>query len=195
MSEVTRLLEGREPGRRQAAAGLLPMVYGELHAARGARDFAREQPELTLDATAAVRGVHQARRRPAIRGTTPFLRRGRRGDAAYPRRAGPTSPGHQPWRWKPARASIPTAVRLLPPTTNSSPSRGPRSLRGGFSQEKAELVKLRYFAGQTADQPRRRRHLAESTANRHWAYARAGSNAHILPGDGILSRCDFLEAS
>jgi RNA polymerase sigma factor (TIGR02999 family) len=39
--------------------------------------------------------------------------------------------------------------------------------------EKAELVKLRYFAGLTADQAAEALDLSPSTADRHWAFARA----------------------
>ena len=39
--------------------------------------------------------------------------------------------------------------------------------------EKAELVKLRYFAGLTADQAAEALKISPSTADRHWAYARA----------------------
>ena len=53
MSEVTRLLEAANRGDRQAAADLLPMVYGELRKLAAAR-LAREQPGRTLDATALV---------------------------------------------------------------------------------------------------------------------------------------------
>ena len=38
---------------------------------------------------------------------------------------------------------------------------------------KAELVKLRYFAGLTLDQAARTLSLSPATADRHWAYARA----------------------
>ncbi|HSQ58696.1 MAG TPA: ECF-type sigma factor, partial [Gemmata sp.] len=39
--------------------------------------------------------------------------------------------------------------------------------------EKAELVKLRYFAGLTADEAATALGISPSTADRHWAYARA----------------------
>src|SRR5262249_61880381 len=39
--------------------------------------------------------------------------------------------------------------------------------------EKAELVKLRYFAGLSADQAATALGISPSTADRHWAYARA----------------------
>jgi RNA polymerase sigma factor (TIGR02999 family) len=39
--------------------------------------------------------------------------------------------------------------------------------------EKAELVKLRYFAGLTADQAAAAMGISPSVGDRHWAYARA----------------------
>lgn len=39
--------------------------------------------------------------------------------------------------------------------------------------EKAELVKLRYFVGLTADQAAATLGISPSTADRHWTYARA----------------------
>ena len=50
--------------------------------------------------------------------------------------------------------------------------------------EKAELVKLRYFAGLTADQAAEALGVSPSTADRHWAYARAWlRRAMFSPGD------------
>ena len=39
--------------------------------------------------------------------------------------------------------------------------------------EKAELVKLRYFAGLTGDEAARVLGISPSTADRHWTFARA----------------------
>src|SRR5438552_18997552 len=53
MSEVTRLIEAAQAGDCQAAADLLPLVYGELRKLAAAR-MAGERPDHTLDATALV---------------------------------------------------------------------------------------------------------------------------------------------
>ena len=53
MSDVTRLLDAAAAGDRQAAAGLLPLIYDELRALAAAR-MAAEAPGHTLNATALV---------------------------------------------------------------------------------------------------------------------------------------------
>ena len=44
---------------------------------------------------------------------------------------------------------------------------------------KAELVKLRYFAGLTIPQAAQALGVSSATANRHWAYARAWLHADL----------------
>ena len=53
MNEVTRILSAIEQGDAQAAAQLLPLVYGELRKL-AARKLAQERPGHTLEATALV---------------------------------------------------------------------------------------------------------------------------------------------
>src|SRR5439155_6138468 len=53
MNEVTAILSAIDRGDAQAAARLLPLVYGELRKLAAAR-LAREVPGQTLDATALV---------------------------------------------------------------------------------------------------------------------------------------------
>src|SRR5436305_15347224 len=53
MSDVTRLLDAAHAGDCQAAADLLPLVYGELRNLAAVR-MATEKPGQTLDATALV---------------------------------------------------------------------------------------------------------------------------------------------
>ncbi len=48
---------------------------------------------------------------------------------------------------------------------------------------KAELVKLRYFAGLTMDQAAKVLGISSTTAQRYWAYARAWLHRQITAGD------------
>jgi RNA polymerase sigma factor (TIGR02999 family) len=48
--------------------------------------------------------------------------------------------------------------------------------------EKAKLVELRYFAGLTGEQAAEILGIAKSTADRHWAYARAWLQAEVRGG-------------
>jgi DNA-directed RNA polymerase specialized sigma24 family protein len=50
--------------------------------------------------------------------------------------------------------------------------------------EKAELVKLRYFAGLTADQAVAVLGISPTTGDRHWAYARAWLRRAMSDGPG-----------
>ena len=49
--------------------------------------------------------------------------------------------------------------------------------------DEAELVKLRYFAGLTAKQAAELLGISRSTADEHWAYARARLRLEITKGD------------
>jgi RNA polymerase sigma factor (sigma-70 family) len=48
--------------------------------------------------------------------------------------------------------------------------------------EKARLVELRYFAGLTGEQAAEVLGISPSTADRHWAYARAWLQAEVRGG-------------
>ena len=48
---------------------------------------------------------------------------------------------------------------------------------------KAELVKLRHFAGLTVDQAAAALGISPATADRYWAYARAWLHAEITGGE------------
>ena len=54
MPEITQLLDAAATGNRQAAAQILPLVYGELRKLAAAR-MAAEAPGHTLNGTALVR--------------------------------------------------------------------------------------------------------------------------------------------
>ena len=173
MTDLTRLLEAAGRGDRQAAADLLPLVYDELRRLAAAR-LAREQPGRTLDATALVheaylrlvwgqqfdgRGHFFAAAAEAIRRI--LVEQARR------RRAAKRGGEHR-------RADL-DADHLTAP----APDDELLALHDALDRlaerhpEKAELVKLRYFAGLTADQAADALGISSSTADRHWAYTRA----------------------
>ena len=60
MNDVTRILSAIEHGDPSAAGELLPLVYEELRALAAAK-MAQEKPGQTLDATALVHEVCDAR--------------------------------------------------------------------------------------------------------------------------------------
>ena len=54
--------------------------------------------------------------------------------------------------------------------------------------QKAELVKLRYFAGLTLDEASKALGISNATADRHWAFARAWLYRHMEDSGGAVSR-------
>jgi DNA-directed RNA polymerase specialized sigma24 family protein len=50
-------------------------------------------------------------------------------------------------------------------------------------QEKAELVKLRYFAGLTIPEASRAMKISTATAERHWRFARAWLYSQLRKGE------------
>jgi RNA polymerase sigma factor (TIGR02999 family) len=173
MTDVTRLLEATHRGDRQAAAELLPLVYEELRKLAAAK-LAQEKPGQTLDATALV---HEAYLR--LVGEQQFDGRGhffaaaaeaiRRILVERARRKQATRHGGLRQRQDLDPDQIPSPV----------PDEELLALHEALDQlaeqhpEKVELVKLRYFAGLTADQAAAALGISPSAADRHWAYARA----------------------
>lgn len=174
MSAVTRLLEAATRGDPSAAAELLPLVYAELRKLAAAR-LAREQPGHTLDATALV---HEAYLR--LVGEHKFDGRGhffaaaaeaiRRILVEQARRRQTTKRGGGAL----VRADV-EPDRIAAPVPDDELLALSEAL-DKFAEshpEKAELVKLRYFAGLGADEAAEALGISPSTGDRHWAYARA----------------------
>jgi RNA polymerase sigma factor (TIGR02999 family) len=173
MTDVTRLLESAHRGDKQAAAELLPLVYDELRKLAAAK-LAAEKPGQTLDATALV---HEAYLK--LVGEQQFDGRGHFFAAAaeairrilvdQARRKLAAKRGGEGVRadLDPDRISAP-----VPDEELLSLHEALDRLAAKDSQ-KAELVKLRYFAGLTADQAAAALGISPTTADRHWAYARA----------------------
>jgi RNA polymerase sigma factor (TIGR02999 family) len=186
MSDVTRILSQIESGDPSAAEQLLPLVYQELRKLAAAK-LAREKPGQTLQATALVheaylrlvdvekaqqwnsRGHFFGAAAEAMRRI--LVERARRRDAA--KRGG----DHQRVEFDGIHPSIdPPGIDVL--ALNES-----LKLLESRDKTKAEVVKLRFFAGLTIPQAAQVLGISPSTADNHWAYARAWLRTRLASGD------------
>jgi RNA polymerase sigma factor (TIGR02999 family) len=186
MNDVTHILSAIDGGDLHVAEQLLPLVYDELRKLAAAR-LAQEKPGQTLQATALV---HEAYLR--LVGNDPAHRWNSRGhffgaaaeamrriliDQAR-RKQSARHGGHV--RRNPADAleiaSPEPSVDFL--AVNEALERFEK-----VDPVKANLVKLRYFAGLSLPQAAEALGISVTTADRHWAYARAWLHAEFR-------RCD-----
>jgi len=178
MTDVTRVLSAIDQGHPEAAAQLLPLVYDELRTLAAQR-LAQEQPGQTLQATALV---HEAYLRLLnVDKAQPWQSRGHFFAAAAEamrrilvekarrkqrRRHGGGLQKHSLDENEPAVASPVDAIDLL--ALNEALDR-----LEATSPRKAQLVKLRYFAGLTMPEVAGILGIAQSTAEADWTYAKA----------------------
>ncbi len=181
---MTRVLDAAAQGDADAAGRLLPLVYDELRRL-AARALGHEKPGQTLDATALV---HEA-----------FLRLV--GDQPEDRHF--QDRGH-------FFAAAATAMRRI--LIDNARRKRARKHGGGMRRQdleavaapepdddllaldealqklavrdpaKARLVELRFFAGLTGEQAAAVLGISPTTADRHWAYARAWLRAEVQGG-------------
>ena len=180
MTDATQILSQIEQGDPSAAEQLLPLVYEELRKLAAAR-LAQEKPGQTLQATALV---HEA----------------------YVRLVG--TKGQQSYRdRRHFFATAATAMRRI--LIDNARAKKSEKRGGGLAREgledvaaaspndellalhealqllavedplKAQLVELRYFGGLTGDQAADVLGISPSTADRHWAFARAWLQAKV----------------
>lgn len=173
--EITLVLQRIERGEEPAADQLLPLVYADLRRLAAAR-MAKETPGQTLQPTALV---HEA-----------WLRLGADQQPAWKSRAQFFAAAAEAMR----RILIDRARRRLAQRRGgrlervniddievAAASGDSRLLRVNEAlekfaleePEKAELVKQRYFVGLTLEEAAQALDIAEPTARRWWAYARA----------------------
>jgi RNA polymerase sigma factor (TIGR02999 family) len=175
MSDLTRILLSAEQGDSKAAEALLPLVYDELRRLAAAR-MAREAPGQTLQATALV---HEAwmklagSDRQQWRGRTHYF-----GAAAEAmrrilieqarRKASQKRGGNQP-----PEELHESRIELRAPSEEVLAVHDALDALAAEDPLSAEVVKLRYFVGMTLPEIGDALGIAQRTADRHWAFARA----------------------
>ena len=183
MSAVTRILSQIESGDPSAAEQLLPLVYDELRKLAAAK-LAQEAPGQTLQATALV---HEAYIRLVdVEKVQHWNSRGHFFGAAA--EAMRRILVEQARRKKTARGGGSLQQLELDSTEIAAPNRSVDLIAldealNKLAREdwrKAELIKLRYFAGLTIRQAAESLGISESTADADWAYAKSWLRVEML---------------
>jgi RNA polymerase sigma factor (TIGR02999 family) len=176
MNEVTRILSAVEQGDSHAAEQLLPLVYDELRKL-AAQKLAQEKPGQTLQATALVHEAyvrlvdvekmpHWDRRGHFFAAAAEAMRR-ILVESARRRQAEKRGGGHERIALSDLSESAPNdSLDLL------ALDEALKTLEAQHPQ-KAQIVKLRFFAGQTLEETAQTLGVSRATAQRNWAYARA----------------------
>jgi RNA polymerase sigma factor (TIGR02999 family) len=175
VSEVTRILNGIDAGDPRAAAQLLPLVYDELRVLAGQR-LAQEKPGQTLQATALVHeaylrlvgdgaGPHWDHRGHFFAAAAESMRRILL-DAARRKRAIRHGGERRPVELQDYHSitESPDGLLVFDEALTRFASEEPA---------KAELVKLRFFAGLSTLEAAPTLGISVATAERWWAFARA----------------------
>jgi RNA polymerase sigma factor (TIGR02999 family) len=186
MTEVTRILSAIEHGDPQAADQLLPLVYDELRSL-AARKLAQEKPGQTLQATALVHEAylrmvgagdnqHWDHRGHFFAAAAEAIRRILVENARRKR-----SMKHGGGRM---RREI-DGIQLAAPELGENLEELDEALNRLAKKDpiKADLVKLRHFAGLTIEEAAQALGISMTTANRYWAYARAWLHQEIISDD------------
>ena len=184
MQEVTRILTSIEQGDPAAIQKLLPLVYDELRRLAAQR-LSVEPPGMTLQATALVHEaylrlvdvqyVQQWKGRghffsAAAEAMRRILIESARRRMSQKRGAG----------WE--REDLDAVVAPEPDEELLALDETLQKLAISDPQ-KAKLVELRYFAGLTSDQAAKILGISPTTADRHWAYARAWLQTAVRGGE------------
>jgi len=175
MNEVTNILHDIEQGDLQAASQLLPLIYDELRRL-AARKLGQEKPGQTLQATALVHEAYvrlvgkedeqcwdsrghffaaaaEAMRRILI-------------ESARHKKSQKAGGGRR-------RVDLADYPALTPPHEDLLAIDEALAKFAVVHPRKAELVKLRFFAGLTNEQAAQALGISTSTADNDWAYARS----------------------
>ena len=178
MEQITQILERLDSGESDVAKELLPLVYEELRKLAASK-LKRERPDHTLQATALV---HEAWLR--IAGNE------RKDDRKWNSRGhffGAAAEAMRRILIDHARAATAEKrggdhSRIVLETWNHPAAEQPEKLLeldealqklSEQDKVKADLVKLRFFAGLTVKEAAAALNVSTATAERSWAYARA----------------------
>ena len=193
MSDVTRILSQIESGDPSAAEKLLPLVSEELRKLAAAK-LAHEKPGQTLQATALVHEAYLTLVGNPLQDSIPqWNSRGHffaaAGEAmrrilimsARRRSAEKRGGGLERIELDPALLpAVDRDERLL--ALDEALSRLEQQ-----HPEQARLVKLRFFAGLTIAEAAAAMEISDTTADRHWAYARAWIQREMAAACGSKS--------
>ena len=175
MSDVTRILQSLERGEVQAADGLLPLVYDELRRLAAAK-MAQEAPGQTLQPTALVYEAYlrlignQSQKwngRAHFFGAAAEAMRRILIENARRKRAARHGGGQ-------ARLDI-NEIEIAAAAKDDELLAVSDALEkfATRDQQKAELVKLRYFVGLTTEEAAEVLGVSVPTADRWWNFSRA----------------------
>jgi RNA polymerase sigma factor (TIGR02999 family) len=185
MTDVTRILNAIERGDAKAADELLPLVYEELRLLAAQR-LSREPPGQTLQATALVHEAYLRlvgdepqswdNRGHFFAAAAEAMRRILIDNARRKKSARHGGHGHRLdlSQVEPGTEEVFDDLLVVDEALQKlAATDGP----------KAELVKLRYFAGLTLEQAGEVLGMSRSSAYENWAYARAWLRAEITKGE------------
>jgi RNA polymerase sigma factor (TIGR02999 family) len=186
MNDVTRILSAIEHGDPQAAEKLLPLVYDELRKL-AAQKLAQEKPGQTLQATALV---HDAYLR--LVDASPAKDWGSRGhffaaaaeamrrilvEAARRKNRIRHGGGHK-------RVELDEACQLSEAPSDDLLALDEALTRlAALEPVRAELIKLRFFAGLSMPEAARVLGISLATAERYWTFARAWLYSELTDPD------------
>src|SRR5437870_7151734 len=183
MSEVTHILTALEQGETPAASQLLPLVYDELRKL-AAQKLAHEAPGQTLQATALVHEAYlrlvpsQEAQKQAWNSRGHFFAAAaeamRRILVDNARRKGRHKHGGDR-----QRVDLEEALAIADPPEDLLGLDEALAKLAREEPRKAELVKLRFFAGLSIPEAAKVLGISTATAERYWNYARVWLYAEL----------------
>jgi RNA polymerase sigma factor (TIGR02999 family) len=183
MTNVTHILSAIEQGDPQAAEQLLPLVYDELRKL-AAQKLAQERPGQTLQATALVHEaylrlvdtekVQRWKSRGHFFGAAAEAMRRILVEQAR-RKAGPKAGGNR------QRVDFDAVEPVIEgPGVDVIALDEALTALEAKDRRKADLVRLRFFAGMSVEQAAEALEISAATANNDWSYAKSWLRLAIL---------------